>query len=119
MSYCRWSSNDFQCDVYVYEDTCGGWTTHVANNRVVYAEPLPPPVPFDEDNMDAWLERHNKVTEMVHESERVPIGGPSDGQTFNDETAEACVARLEVLRSEGYIVPQYAIDVLREESLDS
>jgi hypothetical protein len=48
MSYCRWSSNDFQCDVYVYEDVAGGWTTHVACNRVVYSEPL-----REEDGLDS------------------------------------------------------------------
>lgn len=29
MSYCRWSSDNFKCDVYVYADVSGGWTTHV------------------------------------------------------------------------------------------
>jgi hypothetical protein len=33
MSYCRWSSDHFECDVYVYEDCGGGWTTHVAGRR--------------------------------------------------------------------------------------
>ena len=36
MSYCRWSSDDFQCDVYVYESVAGGFVTHVAANRVVF-----------------------------------------------------------------------------------
>lgn len=29
---------NWMCDVYVYEDVSGGWTTHVASNR----RPLPP-----------------------------------------------------------------------------
>lgn len=33
MSYCRWSSMNWRCDVYVYEDVGGGWTTHVAGRR--------------------------------------------------------------------------------------
>lgn len=33
MSYCRFSSNNFACDVYVYEDVAGGWTTHVAARK--------------------------------------------------------------------------------------
>lgn len=33
MSYCRWSSDHFECDVYVYESVSGGWTTHVAGRR--------------------------------------------------------------------------------------
>lgn len=30
MSYCRWSSDDFECDLYCYADVRGGYTTHVA-----------------------------------------------------------------------------------------
>jgi hypothetical protein len=33
MSYCRWSSDNWMSDVYVYEDVSGGWTTHVAGRR--------------------------------------------------------------------------------------
>lgn len=40
MSYCRWSSMNWRCDVYTYEDVMGGWTTHVAGRRRVI-----PPIP--------------------------------------------------------------------------
>ena len=40
MSYCRFSSMNTMCDVYVYEDCRGGWTTHVASARRVI-----PPIP--------------------------------------------------------------------------
>lgn len=40
MSYCRFSSMNWRCDVYVYEDVGGGWTTHVAGRRKVV-----PPIP--------------------------------------------------------------------------
>lgn len=40
MSYCRFSSDNFMSDVYVYEDVSGGWTTHVAANCK-----LIPPIP--------------------------------------------------------------------------
>ena len=119
MSYCRWSSDDFQCDVYVYADVRGGWTTHVANRRVAYAEPLPPPVravPGDRDSVDAWLERHRLVTAMRDAAELVPIGLPHDGDNFTDDTPGECADRLESLRALGYNVPQYAIDTLREEA---
>lgn len=39
MSYCRWSSMNWRCDVYVYEDVNGGWTTHIARNRVIFPPP--------------------------------------------------------------------------------
>jgi len=40
MSYCRFSSMNWSCNVYVYEDVSGGWTTHVAAMRRAI-----PPIP--------------------------------------------------------------------------
>ncbi len=34
MSYCRWSSDNTNCDLYCYEDCSGGFTTHVAGFRL-------------------------------------------------------------------------------------
>jgi hypothetical protein len=39
MSYCRWSSDFFECDVYVYANVSGAWTTHVAGRRLKHRVP--------------------------------------------------------------------------------
>lgn len=118
MSYCRWSCDDFQCDLYVYESCEGGFMTYVGRTRLVFAEPLPHPVPFSFECEDEWLARHKKVSEMVEKAESFPIGLPHDGETFVDATAGDCAERLERLRALGYRVPQYAIDALWAESAD-
>lgn len=118
MSYCRWSSDDYQCDVYVYEDISGGWTTHVACKRPVYEAELPPVVPFTPDNLQAWDERHGVVIQMLESAECPAIGLSRDGQSFSDSTPGECADRLVSLRDEGYNVPQYAIDALREEETE-
>lgn len=33
MSYCRWSSDNYQCDIYAYRHVCGGYQVHVAGRR--------------------------------------------------------------------------------------
>lgn len=116
MSYCRWSSDDFQCDVYAYEHVYGGFMVHVARNRVVFTEPLPEDVPFEAEHLEAFMARHQKVMAMVDAAERKPIGLPHDGEDFCEDDAGACADRLESLRALGYQVPQYAIDALREEA---
>lgn len=116
MSYCRWSSDDFQCDVYVYVDCNGGYTTHVAGMRHILKKPLPPPV--DMSDCKAYLKRYKKVNKILDRAKLVPIGLPHDGEQFNDETAGECADRLEELRGLGYQVPQYAIDALREEDAE-
>lgn len=40
MSYCRFSSNNWMCDVYVYEGMGGRFVTHVAGNQLAF-----PPIP--------------------------------------------------------------------------
>lgn len=112
MSYCRWSSDDFQCDVYCYHDVDGTWVTYVAGNRIQFAEPLPPPG----DDLD--FSRMQKVMDIIERSPRKPIGLPHDGECFTDVTPGQAAATLTMLRGMGYIVPQYAIDALQYEQLE-
>ena len=112
MSYCRWSSLDGQCDVYVYADVSGGWTTHVASLR-----PVKPwkPMPSYELPWEEFESLYKAHSESVASTPKRRIGLSHNGESFNDATPGECADRLEALRAEGYIVPQYAIDELREE----
>lgn len=116
MSYCRWSSCDFACDVYVYEDCGGGFTTHVAGARVETDEAMPPSIQLDQHRIPEWLERDEKVSAIINRGRRVAITLEHAGESFNDPDASACADRLESLRALGYMVPQFAIDALREEA---
>lgn len=118
MSYCRFSSDDYQCDVYCYEDVMGGFTTHVAGNRPVLDGTLPPAVPFRQENLEAWHARREKVMAWVETAERVQIDLLHNGECFNDPDAASAADRLQMLKDIGYNVPQYAIDALREEAAD-
>ena len=144
MSYCRWSSMNWMCDVYVYEDVAGGWTTHVASNRKLF-----PPIPDFPYGRFGWLGGefdketrrvvyptpakrvlakvvftiavywHRLHMGMLHLIPSKNIGLEHDGETFNDSSAAECADRLEYLRAMGYRVPQYAIKWLREEEPDN
>lgn len=118
MSYCRWSTDDFQCDLYVYADVAGGYTTHVAGNRPVFDKPLPPVVIFA-DNPEAWMKRHAEVMRMMDGVRREPIGLGYDGQTFRDETPEDLLATLTFLRDAGYRFPQEVLDEVESEIVEA
>jgi hypothetical protein len=116
MSYCRWSTDDFQCDLYVYEDCDGGYTTHVAGNRPIYQSPLPEPVDLD-DTM-AWLQRHDRVMQMLTEAKREDITLPHAGERLHDDTAAELLRRLQQLKQIGYRFPDYVLELVAEEAAE-
>ena len=119
MSYCRWSSDAFGCDVYVYEDVSGGYTCHVAGRKMKdrEGEPMRPDVQLIlDDRIDEFMVINRAWDEWHKTKELVNIGLPHDGQSFNVETAEDMAELLVSLKEMGYQVPQYAIDSLIEES---
>ena len=120
MSYCRFSSDNWRSDVYAYEDVNGGYTTHVASNRVVGEIPPDPRLGDLADMPAAEFQRKCRaVGEFLDNAERVPCGGPCDGEVFNDPDAASFLARLEGLRVAGYHVPDRAIARVREEVVAS
>jgi len=114
MAYCRWSSDDWSCDIYCYEDCWGGFTTHVAGNRVVGDIPKTPPL--TKASISDYMVAHKAQMAFLEMCQRKPLGLPHAGESFNDPDAASCADRLEELRVIGYNVPQYAIDALREEA---
>jgi hypothetical protein len=105
--------------VYVWADVSGVWVTCVAGARYVFdGVTLPEPRRIDADGFDAWYQRSVEVGRLVESLPLEPIGGPHDGERFEDTTPGACADTLERLRGEGYHVPQYAIDDLRAEQSD-
>lgn len=143
MSYCRFSSDNWRSDVYVYEHCDGGFVTHVAGRKRAF-----PPIP---QMPISWIpnfgakfviaERRfvyptrwhslaanvfGRIYALWHRVSMwsvgvIPlkdIGLPHDGEAFSDETPGECADRLESLRALGYHVPQSAIDALRQEAAE-
>jgi hypothetical protein len=114
MSYCRWSSDDHQCDIYAWEDCGGSFVIEVASSRRTPKEPFPEHVSPKKD-FDGWWARHQAVAKMIDDTESKPLGMAHDGERFTCDTPGVTADKMEYLRGLGYNVPQYAIDTLREE----
>ena len=112
MSYCRWSSDDFSCDVYCYESS-GGFETHVAGNRVIGDIPKIPS--FISSHPDVWLKAHKAQMAFLDTCERKPIGLPCDGMAFTDPDLPSFLSRLESLKQMGYIVPDWVIKSVKQD----
>lgn len=118
MSYCRFSTDDFQCDVYVYEASTGGYQVYVASNRTDLIEPLPPPITLA-GGVRLWLERYAKVQDIRRRSPSRPIGLSRDGESFNPQAPGETAELLRSLRDEGYRIPAEVIEALRAEAEES
>lgn len=114
MSYCRWSSDGFSCDVYCYEHVHGGFMIHVARGRHVSDEPRPASMDSAIDKSpEEFLAAYHAQQAWLNGAHIETIGLPHDGEDYCENTAGEAADRLEQLRAAGYRVPQYAIDELR------
>ena len=126
MAYCRWSDDDWQCDVYVYEHYEGKYVGHVANYRFLGIEIIPKNPELEHEFWDSeskmskarmgeFLDYHAARKEFISTLQNVKIGGEYDGQTFEVETVDELILVLEDIKSKGYHVPEWVFDTLREE----
>lgn len=119
MSYCRWSSNNFKCDLYCYEDATG-YAIHVAANRWGDGWPKPVPKACFKDGVyqygvdpeaDRLFEEHwEEEGKHIH-----PIELPFAGMTFHVDTLEDMRDKIKELVAIGYKVPDYVFTRIDEE----
>lgn len=115
MSICRWSDDDYQCSLYIYESE-DWYVIHVAKRKPIYKEELPPRV--DTGNLDDILKRQKKVWKMHDRAEFVPIGLPYDGEMFIEKTPEDLLKKVIFLKEIGYRVPDFVIRLIKQEIED-
>lgn len=112
MSYCRWSSDDFACDIYAYEAD-NGFTIHIAGNRIL--GDVPKMLPIDHED---WLSAYRAQHEFLATAQRETITLPHAGETFVCDDLEDFKARLLMLREIGYNFPDYVLDEIDAEMKD-
>ena len=116
MSWCRWSSDSWRSDLYVYESE-RGIEIHVAARRLPPewedAIPPAPPTPVDDPSLDwmPWVKWTSEVGRMAGEwSDRlVPIGLPHDGGDYTASDEDEAREVLAWLAALGYHVPASAL----------
>lgn len=112
MSYCRWSSNNFDCDLYCYESDCG-YETHVAGLRVVGKVP-----PFPDsinDGKKEWMRKYEAHRTFMDTCKREKIGLPCDGKRFCDPDLKSFLKRVTDLKEMGYHVPRHVFTAIERE----
>ena len=117
MSYCRWSSMNWTCDLYCYADITGGWTTHVAPRRRVAAVPDDRQQDFmaGKISLEVYTELHRQQMIALERIPFEPLHLPHAGATFHDTTLPEFRCRLLELRQVGYRFPDDMIDQIDAE----
>lgn len=124
MSYCRWSSDDWRSDLYIYESGEGFEVLVAARrNSLEFFAALPAAVPLptdwrDEAQADPWFARRQAVDDLLNDFPLVTIGLPHDGEMTTFGTAEEAADACEWLAACGYHVPAGVIDALRSDAED-
>lgn len=123
VSFCRWSSDDFQCDAYVWADVTGGFRTEIAGRRPIIDRAALPtvPSPDDPDFGDRFVERHvalNAQLDAAHEANSyIDLPEPDGGRSYWHDSAAECAANLRRLQAAGFNIPDEAIAALDEDGL--
>ena len=121
MSYCRWSSSNFNCDLYCYADCAGGYTTHIAGCRWrlwhrIYAWVVDRRIDLGDCKIRMPRKSYiNLIWRLPHWLTHKKIRLPGAGETFNDVTLETFRDRIKRLVGLGYKVPWYVLKNIEEE----
>lgn len=116
MSYCRFSSMNHGCDVYVYADAAGGYTCHVAANKRVSDKPCPEIPRLGTVPVWQIAAAHDAQLAWCDDAQVVPIGLSHDGASFRNLTRDEMVGALAMLKAEGYRMPDGLVDDIAMEA---
>ena len=114
MSYCRWSSDNWKCDIYAYE-SCSGYVIHIAGNR--HVGDCPEADLLQEDSKKG-LREYRKQMKFLESCERKPIQLLHAGESFTLNTLEEFRDKLIELKEIGYYIPDYVFEIIKSEVQD-
>lgn len=106
MSYCRFSSDNFTSDFYIYESD-QGFEVHVAWSRHVCPEPLPA-LPVIEDTPECreeWLVTNEVRRRLLDEAVLEPIDLPYAGTSHTFDSGVEAARFVTMLVDLGFNVP--------------
>lgn len=111
-TFCTFSDDGWQCDLYAYQSGRGEYLVHVASER--YPQPVPPAASvadflagrISDAEYRAQYQRYMDYFQRCYdEGLTTRPGGPYDGKTFVLPTREAAVELLTELAALGYRFP--------------
>ena len=119
MSYCRWSSDGYRCDVYAYEHVDGYFSVNVAGRKRVFPDDFPtdPWMDFFAQKIDSetFTKRYREYHDLMDALPFQDLTIPSVGKCFEEPDLESFLARMKALKDEGAHIPDGVIEGIEEE----
>src|SRR3990167_10859914 len=101
MTYCRFSSENFGCDLLIYKSE-EGYVIEVAKYRIAGVIPQTDMALLAYRKDKEYFAQVMRQAEFIETAKRIPIGLPFDGQKFIEPDYEALSKRLLLLQATGY-----------------
>ena len=115
MSHCRFSDDNFRCDLYAYEDA-RGHTLHVAASRLMAELP---PDPLSRENMKLtqqdWSEISQVWRQALNDAPSSSIDLPGAGEAHHFATLRELRDKIAELTALGFHAPHWLIPQMDEE----
>ena len=110
MSYCRFSSDNWKSDLYIYEGECGIYVGVKGIKRIGDIFPL------DFNSPEALLDSYKKQMKSLDNCTIVPINLPFAGESFWFDELESSITFVKQLKELGYHIRDGVIEDMKEDS---
>lgn len=122
MSYCRWSSDNWQCDVYAYEADYG-IVVDVAQRHRMFDPVYPYPLDslyetLTNQGMEAAQTLMDRQQLAVDHSHWIPLNPRYAGKNYYNLTKYEAANLLKTMKENGIHIPNSAIETLNQEARD-
>ena len=109
MSYCRFSCDYHDSEVYVYD--CGsGIVIHIAGVKLKHKYPGRR---RETQGLNDWLECYRLARDWLsRDAEWVDIDHPEAGEIYRELPIENAIKKLKQLKDDGFHIPDHAIEGL-------
>jgi len=115
MSYCRWSTDNYSCDIYAYESCFDGFEINVASYKYKGCVPKVDYKLIASGDTSKFSEQYAAQLKYLETCGTRSIGLKYDGETFSCDTLEEMKDILIMLVNEGYSLPDYVLNDIDEE----
>lgn len=117
MSYCRWSTDNFNCDIYAYESD-SGFQIHICSGR--YKGEIPKTdMSFLQDGSKESISRYMQTSQIQSDYLKTcgtkPINLPLAGESFTLPDLQSFYDKMVELKEIGYRFPDYVLECIKEE----